>query len=288
MPEPTADGVSTPVTSATSEPETTPAPGDGATPAAGPPAPSRRDGRFLAVALSIAIGAACGAVGYTVHKVGGADRTARTTVWQKPEGVSGKDPAGDVSAGRTSTELSKLQLPVPPGYTLGPDSGGDGNDSEISGKKATAALKETGRGLAGKQRRELDRRIDKLKIQGVAVRTYRADSDDLAVEIKITKMKDRKAVRDTHLFRKDLLESVGEFRKGPAVKGHKHAACFLVPKEKDASGDAVELAGMQCTAYDGELSVNLVATGIEPFEKTEVVNLLKDQLDHIASPGEYV
>ncbi|WP_424921408.1 hypothetical protein [Streptomyces sp. wa1] len=270
MPEPTADGASAPAVS-------------------GPSAPSRKPGqRFLVAVLSCALGGAVGAGAYIVHKVGGADRTARTTVWQKPDGEPDKDPAGDVSAGRASTELSKLQLPVPAGYTLGPDSGSDGNDSEISGKKAAAALKETGRGLAGKQRRELDRRIDKLEIQGVAVRTYRADSDDLAVEIKITKMKDRKAVRDTHLFRQELLESVGVFRKGPAVKGHKHAACFLMPKEKDAGGDAVELDGMQCTAYDGELSVNLIATGIEPFEKTEVVDLLKDQLDHVASPGEYI
>lgn len=264
----------------------TPDPTDGAE----PPAPSRKGGRLLLAALPfvLVLGAAGGAVAYTVHTAGGADRTAKTTVWQKPDGAPGKDPAGDVSAGRASTELSKLLLPVPAGYTLGPDSGGDGNDSETSGKKATAALKETGRGLAGKQRRELDKRIDKLKIQGVAVRTYSADSADLAIETKITKMRDRKAVRDTYLFRQELLESVGVFRKGPAVKGHKHAACFLMPKEKDAEGDAVELDGMQCTAYDGELSVSLMATGTKPFDKTAVVDLLKDQLDHIASPGEYV
>lgn len=127
MPEPTADGASAPAVS-------------------GPSAPSRKPGRrFLVAVLSCALGGAVGAGAYIVHKVGGADRTARTTVWQKPDGEPDKDPAGDVSAGRASTELSKLQLPVPAGYTLGPDSGSDGNDSEISGKKAAAALKETGR-----------------------------------------------------------------------------------------------------------------------------------------------
>ncbi|MEV0491850.1 hypothetical protein [Streptomyces atratus] len=43
---------------------------------------------------------------------------------------------------------------VPEGYRLGQDIGEYSNDSEISGKRATAQLKGSGHGIAGKQRRE--------------------------------------------------------------------------------------------------------------------------------------
>ncbi|WP_432104659.1 hypothetical protein [Streptomyces sp. bgisy091] len=252
--------------------------------------PSRRPARVVLAVLPyvLVLAAVGGAVAYTVHTVRGADRTVRAEVLRTEKGSPAKDPAGDVSVGRASTELSKLLLPVPKGFALGPDSAGDGNDTEISGKKATAAMKETGRGLSGKQRREFDAAVEKLKVQGVAVRTYRTDAGDLAVESKITKMRDRKAVRDTYVFITELTDSVGVFRKGPEVKGHKHAKCYLMPTAKDFDGKTVNIDGMQCFAYDGDVSVSLVATGSKPFDKSAVIGLLKDQLDHIASPGEYI
>lgn len=232
----------------------------------------------------LVLGAVGGAAAYTKSTVDGADKTVTTTLWGKPDREPAKDPAGGRVVGRADTELSKLLLPVPYGYRLGPDAGEDGNDSEMSGRKAAAAMKETGRGLAGEERRRLDKRIDRLKIQGLAVRTYASDiNNDLVVETRIVKMKDRKAVRDMYTFRTGLLDSVGLFREGPKIKGHKHATCFLTPKD-DESG----LDGMQCSAYDGEVLLTLEATGSEPFDKSAVVELLKEQLDHIESPGEYI
>ncbi|WP_234433443.1 hypothetical protein [Streptomyces sp. NRRL WC-3549] len=268
----------------------TTAPAAGTDPVPAVAARPRKAGRTVLAALPfvLVLGAVGGAGAYTVATVDGADRTARTEVWQQADQAPGKDPAGDVAAGRHDTELSRLLLPVPDGYVLGPDQGAEGNDGETSGKKATAAMKEAGRGLAGKQRREFDRRIEKLKTQGVAVRTYSADSADVVIRTTITKMLDRKAVRETYVFQKGLMESVGLFRKGPTIEGHKHTTCFLVPGEKDDDGNAVEIDGMQCVAYDGELSVSVSAFGSKPFDKRAVAGLVKDQMDHIASPGEYI
>ncbi|GGZ09459.1 hypothetical protein [Streptomyces nitrosporeus] len=257
------------------------------------PAPAGRPGKAGRIVLTVlpfvlVLGAVGGAGAYTVSAVDGADRTAKTRVWQEGGKAPGRDPAGDVGAGRHDTELSRLLLPVPDGYALGPDADAEGNDSEASGKKATAAMKESGRGLAGKERRAFDNAIEKLEIKGVAVRTYSAVSADLVVRTTITKMLDREAVRGTYAFRKELMEAMGSFRKGPSVKGHKHAACFLMPVEKDAEGGTVDLGGMECVAYDGELSISLSASGTRPFDKGGVADLLKDQMDHIASPGEYV
>lgn len=260
------------------------APGEPTAPTVAPARPGRA-GRVVLTVLPfvLVLGAVGGAAAYTKSTVDGADKTVTTTVWQKPDREPAKDPAGDPPRGRAVTELSKLLLPVPSGYRLGPDAGEEGNDSETSGRKAAAAMKEMGRGLAGKERRELEKRIDRLKVQGVSVRTYASDANDLVVETQIVKMKDRKAVRDMYTFRTGLLDSVGLFRKGPKIKGHKHATCFLMPKD-----DKSDLDGMQCSAYDGEVFLTLAATGTEPFDTSAVAELLKDQLDHIASPGEYI
>lgn len=242
--------------------------------------------RILLTALPavLVIGATVGAAAYTKITVDGAARSVKTTVWDMNEQGPLKDPAGGIDRGRADTELSKLMLPVPAGYRLGPDVEELGNDGEVSGKEAAAAMKESNRGLAGKQRRELDKRVDKLHVQGFAARSYVSDSNDLVVETQIMRMKDKKAVRDLHTFRTELFDAVGIFRDGPKIKGQtRKATCFLMPKDsKD------ELENMLCMAYDGELVISLSAAGIKPFDKAAAAELLKDQLEHITSPGEYV
>nr|WP_254875164.1 MULTISPECIES: hypothetical protein [unclassified Streptomyces] len=132
----------------------------------------RRVRRVLLIALPVVLvlGAVGGAAAYTKNTVDAADRTVTTTIWDEDHVPKGKDPAGDPSRGRHDTELAKLLLPVPKGYRLGPDIGDLSNDSETSGAKASAAMKEMGRGLAGKDRRELNKFIEKLRIQGIAKR----------------------------------------------------------------------------------------------------------------------
>ncbi|WP_406428136.1 hypothetical protein OHA59_20715 [Streptomyces sp. NBC_01589] len=253
-----------------------------------PPAPDRpgRTRRMIPAVLAavLLMGAVGGAATYTKITIDNADRNVKTTLWAKSSREASKDPAGESGRGRASTELSKLLLPVPSGYRLGPDIGENGNDSELSGTKATAALKESNRGFAGKERRALDRRIDRLHIQGVALRSYASDNNDLLVDVQIMQMKDKKAVRDLYTFRTGVFGSLSSLREGPTIDGHKkNATCFLSPKD---SKDRIE--NIWCQAYDGELSIAVSASGIKPVDKSAVAELLKDQLDHITSPGEYV
>ncbi|MGW1296491.1 hypothetical protein [Streptomyces sp. NPDC002533] len=245
----------------------------------------RRVRRVLLTALPVVLvlGAVGGAAGWTKNTVDAADRTVTTTIWDEDHVPKGKDPAGDPSRGRHDTELAGLLLPVPKGYRLGPDIGETGNDSETSGAKATAAVKEMGRGLAGKDRRELNKLVDRLRIQGVAQRSYTSDANDIVVNVQIVKMRDKRAVRRTYLDRKELLDSFDSFRKGPSIDGHKKVTCYRLPK-----GDKKTLDGVSCIAYDGEVSVSVEANGSKPFSPSQVGDLVKDQLDHIASPGEYI
>ncbi|MEU2433465.1 hypothetical protein ABZ611_28925 [Streptomyces sp. NPDC007861] len=256
--------------------------------------PARRPARarrILAAALPsvLVLGAVAGGLTYTGLAVDRADRTAPTTVWGPIDGDSGTDPAAGVLRGRASTPLSKLLLPVPTGYRLGPDIESYGNDGEIGGEKAAALLKERGRGLSGKQRRDYEKRIDKLGVQGIALRSFASEANDLVVEVQIQQMKDKKRIHDLYEVTTELSELL-EFRKGPTIKGHKKAACYLMPqpeREADEDGKA-GLESMTCSAYDSELLVTVTAYGTTPFDKSAVAELVKKQLDHIASPGEYV
>ncbi|MEU1486234.1 hypothetical protein [Streptomyces sp. NPDC005752] len=277
--------ISPPVTSeAAPHPETADVPG--ASGAQDSPAGPGRVRRKLLTALPalLVLGAVGVAAGYTHATVDEADRSVETTVWKVSAREPGKDPARDTSRGRADTALSKLMLPVPAGYRLGPDDGEYGNDDEVDGERAVAAMKEGNRGLAGKERRDYDKRIDKLRVQGLAVRSYATQENDLEVHAQIMRMKDKKAVRSFHTFRTELFDALGIFREGPEVKGHtRNAACYLQPE--NSAGDIEE---MVCAAYDGELSISVRATGVKPVDKAAVAELLKDQLDHIKSPGEYV
>lgn len=246
--------------------------------------------RLLGVVLPavLVLGAAGGGLAYTKHTADSADVTAPTTVWNESDGEPGKDPAGDVGRGKDSTELSRLLLPVPDGYRLGPDIQSYGNDSELSGAQAVALLKEAGLGVSGAKRREYERRVDKLGVQGIALRSYLSDEDDLVLNTQIVRMKNKKHIHDLHTFRTELLGFL-RVPKGPKIKDHKKAACYMTPPQsRSGTDESPPLHGMVCTAYDGELTVSVTASGTKPFSKSTVAALVKDQLDHIVSPGEYI
>ncbi|MFG3347269.1 hypothetical protein ACGF1Z_19625 [Streptomyces sp. NPDC048018] len=288
--------------------QTTPTPGaaappavpavDGGTPVtavAGPdavvPAP-RRPRRLFPYVLGgvLLLGVAAGGT-YTGVTVAGADRHAPTFGWEEPvaDGES-KDPAADTALrGRTSTPLSKLLLPVPDGYVLGPDVEQYGNDGELSSRDATALLKQQGKGLAGKKRREFDQRIEKLGIQGIAVRSYASDA--VVVDVQIVQMKDKRFGTEMRRMQSEIARLL-KLPKGPRIEGHRDVSCFGMPKPKDDDeaeddGDS-GVDGMVCSASESDYYVSVHASGSRPFDRTAVAALVKKQLDHIKSPGEYV
>ncbi|MGA5067402.1 hypothetical protein ACPB9E_27145 [Streptomyces exfoliatus] len=244
----------------------------------------------------LVLGAVGGGVAYTSVTVDGADRTAPTVAWEEPTATPAPDPVTGLAKGRASTPLSKLLLPVPEGYVLGSDVEGYGNDGELAAKEAAALFKQTSKGLYGKKRREFEKEVDKLGVQGMAMRSYATEASDLQVETFVLRMKDKKAVREFFDMRKDLAGFM-ELPKGPKVKDHgKNAVCHMVPdpgKPDDGSEQDIRqwedrLRAMTCTAYDGEVLVSVFAAGATEFDRKAVADLLEKQLRHIESPGEYV
>ncbi|WP_418957836.1 hypothetical protein [Streptomyces tritici] len=250
--------------------------------------------RLLTVVLpaAVVVLALAGAAVFTGVTVSRADRSAPTDVWAETaaDGTA-EDPAADrARRGRADTPLSKLLLPVPDGYTLGPDEELYGNDGELGPKEAVALLKREGKGLAGKKRRDYEKRVERLGVQGFAVRSFaRMPAGDLLVSVQVVRMKDKRQIRGVYELKNELA-SLLKFPKGPKIGGHKNSACFLMPEVEGLEAEEKKhaLGGMICSAYDSDVLVSVSATGAKPFDKSEVAELVKKQLDHIKSPGEYV
>jgi hypothetical protein len=260
-----------------------------ADPAVEPTAPAkkhRRRGRIAAIAGSALLAAAVIAgVGWTVVTVHGADRDAGAAKWQFPQ----KKSAPAEKAASPSGLHGMLQA-YGDGWKPGPDLGQFAADTELSGAQATAMRKEAIRNLPRTERRQLEKLIDKQHIEGMAMRSYVRETGGsfatdtaVSVDVELSRMKNRAAVRNISTSQNALLRGLGVFRKGPKIKGYKDAACFLPPK---TSGGGLE--SMLCSAYRGDVLVSVAAYGIKPFNAQSVAELLKDQLDRIAEPGEAV
>ncbi|MFE7596816.1 hypothetical protein [Streptomyces sp. NPDC057494] len=232
-----------------------------------------------------------GGVTYTAVTVSSADRTAPTRLWGDEDETAkdAEDPAAALARGKAGTPLSKLLLPLPEGYEFGPDEELYGNDGELGAAEATALMKQSGEGLSGKKRRTFEKEVDKLGIQGIGVRSFADPGSDVVVTFALASMKDKKQIRNSFRIRKEVMDALGA-RKGPKVKDHKNAVCYLAPEDDslDKKERAAALEEMICLAYDSEVLVTVEAAGAKPFDRASVADLLKKQLDHIASPGEYV
>ncbi|MFF8380737.1 hypothetical protein ACF07V_31895 [Streptomyces sp. NPDC015661] len=257
--------------------------------------PKKRGARrvLLGVVLPsvLVLGLIGGGVTYTAVTVSSADRTAATQVWGETDenARDDEDPAAALARGKAGTPLSKLLLPLPEGYEFGPDEELYGNDGELGAAQATALMKQAGERLSGKKRRAFEKDVEKLGIQGIGVRSFADLNSDVVVTFELASMKDKKQIRNSYRIRKEVMD-VLEFPKGPKVKDHKNAVCYLAPEDDslDKKERAAALDEMICLAYDSEVLVTMKAAGAKPFDKAAVAKLLTQQLDHIASPGEYV
>ncbi|MFE9170652.1 hypothetical protein ACFYNZ_14190 [Streptomyces kebangsaanensis] len=248
------------------------------------PVPKRsvRRGRVAAVAGALLlVGAVVAGVGYTVVTVRDADRDPGAPTWALPEGgATQTKPA--VRAG-----LSGMLVPYRFGWTRGPDQGDFGSDTELGGERAAALAKEELRDLPRRTRRQMEKEIDEQHIQGMAIRSYATEARGIffghktvMVTVVLTQM-DRAAARDISTRQNELRSALGGLRKGPAVKGHKNAKCFLLPKLLSEDFDR-----MRCSAYQGNVLVSFLASGPGDLSADKsVAELLAGQLDRIKEPG---
>ncbi|MFI7299709.1 hypothetical protein [Streptomyces sp. NPDC050121] len=252
---------------------------------------ARRAGRVVAVAGSVLLACAVvGGVGYTVVTVQDADRASGKPTWKFPAAAAEGDDKAGKKAGAAGSGLSGLMLPFgTDGYQRGPDLDEFGPDSEFSGPQAIALRKESIKNLPSASRRKLEKEIDKERIKGMAMRSYvvgRPDyntTDAITFDVTLSRQENRTAVHQSAKTFSGFLAATDVFRKGPKIKGHPDAQCFVTPKGEDE-----DLALGLCIAAVGDVLVSVTSEAPDPIDGTFVAKFFAAQLDRIDDPGQAV
>ncbi|OSP43588.1 hypothetical protein B7767_09365 [Streptomyces sp. 13-12-16] len=244
-----------------------------------------RWGRVASVVGSVLLaGAVVTGVGYTVVTVDGADRDAAAPEWRFPKEAAAEGEKAEPEG------LAGTLVPYGSDWFPGPDFGEFGSDTQLSGGRATALQKESLRDLPRSERKRLEKEIDGWRIEGMAMRSYTSGSNSVynedevhTVGIVLARMENKAAVRDFARFQTEFLDALDIFRKGPKIKGHEDAQCFLPPADADGGLDM-----MHCSARVGNVLVTLTADGAKPLDTKSVAALFREQLDRIDEPGKAV
>ncbi|MFG2986724.1 hypothetical protein ACGFYQ_36700 [Streptomyces sp. NPDC048258] len=279
--------------------------GDGAdgSPAA-VPAPLRRTRRttvaVLAGVLSVAVLAGGGF--WASAAMDRADRTAPTLYWaaeDAPEPSGSEPPVPTVPP----NDLVAKLLPYTTVLSPGPDIDVEGHDFYVPAERALQSLKDSETGLSDERRAERDKTLAELKLKGLAARSYLAGSHaaPAGVEIRLTQADPQALASLSALTGKllELLQSLrdGDAREAPKVEGFDNAKCVLstvrAPRREDKEDkeDKVlsTVENIECVAVQGDVLVDFkVYTGARQFSATDAVNLFKEQLNRLKSPGESV
>ncbi|WP_405916718.1 hypothetical protein [Streptomyces sp. NBC_00728] len=245
-----------------------------------------RRGRIAAVSGAVLLVAAViGGVGCTVVTVDGADRDPGKPTWRFPKAVKDKE-----EKAKPDTGLKGMLLPYGDDYTRGPDLAEFGAEAELSGSQAAALRKEAISDLPRTQRRKLEKRIDEERIKGMVMRSYLSsdvyadyDKKTFTASVTLSQMANQRTVREISTAQNAIFDALGIFRKGPKIKGHKNAGCFLPPKDSSEKLDM-----MVCSAYEGDVLVSATVSGVKPLDGPAVARFLAAQLDRITDPGEAV
>lgn len=224
-------------------------------------------------------------VGGTFSVVHGAERDAGAPTWKFPVAAKSVPPAAPAAG-----SLRALLLPFGDGYddyAQGPDIRGHGSDAEFNAAQVDALNKESLKDLPSGVRKQLEKELDKQRVQGAAVRsyapTYRWDNSSYyAASVTLTRMADAGAPRTLSNRFASFMSAADVLRKGPSIEGHKEAHCFRAPATKDE--DALD--AVYCTAAVGDILVEIRSTGTNPLDMETFTALAKAQLDRIGERGE--
>ncbi|MFB7617078.1 hypothetical protein [Kitasatospora sp. NPDC056181] len=188
-------------------------------------------------------------------------------------------PFGAKSNGNHFGSLRDLLLPVPVGYSLGPDEGGYGNDVELSADQLSAELDNDLLQIPKDKQEKLRQYWEGLHVKATGVRSYKAKADDLVIGMKLRQF-NQQEVQKLNEYTAVFTGDTGIFRIGPAIPNHPEAHCYLMPAPPAAPIDYLE-----CSAAEGDLLVVMTAEGVAPLPKDRIVALFTQQLDRLATPG---
>jgi hypothetical protein len=247
------------------------------------PAPGRGRNRWIAlgaaaVLVSMAVG---GGVGYVLLQYKQQPRPA-ARIFAAPPATVHLPSYGARSDGDHYGPLSDLLLPIPGGYTLGPDLPGVGGDVQLTPAQFVSVSGDIDPGATSSERKALVQSVESSHLEGYALRSYEpttGGSPDYYLQIALVQENQHEA-SDSLTVMHQMVQYLGVDRSGPAVPGFPSAQCFL---PYSATGD--QLSSMECVAAVGDLFVDMQEDGTAPLDTGDAVAVFEQQLTRLAIPA---
>lgn len=186
---------------------------------------------------------------------------------------------GAKSNGSHFGAMRDLLVPVPSGYSLGPDAGAYGNDTELTEDQRKGWVEDEVRGLPPKLQDAVRKEWQQYPLKGGGVRSLVDQGENLVVTVWLLQYH-QDAVKADNAWVGALGSDSGLFRVGPDIPGHSEAHCYL---PFAAPGDQID--SLICSAAEGDLRVEMRVEGIAPLPKDKAVTIFNQQLDRLARPG---
>ncbi|GAA2739869.1 hypothetical protein [Kitasatospora cinereorecta] len=243
-------------------------------------APPARPSRPLLRAAAAVLAAALVGVGIgeAIIKVRYDDRPAVAAAPAQPS-ASASPAWGAKSNGNHFGAMRDLLLPMPSGFSLGPDAGSLGNDAELGSDLLAKRLQKNLDDIPKQYQDRVRSAWEALHFKASGVRTYQSDHGDLLVEVYLDQFNQQAVSQTTELYGA-MVDDTGVFRRGPEVPGHPGARCVLPPLRP---GDKLDF--VHCFSAEGDLLVTMEVSGAAPVNQDKVVDLFRQQLDRLARPG---
>ncbi|GAA2133977.1 hypothetical protein GCM10009760_10740 [Kitasatospora kazusensis] len=244
-------------------------------------APRRKAGPALRIGAAVVAAALLGVgIGVGILK----------TEYDDPAPVAAPAPAATATApagpsygaksnGTHFGSMRDLLVPMPAGYSLGPDSGAYGNDTELTADQRTAWIEDDIRSLPQKMQDAIRKDWQQYQLKGAGIRSYVAPGQDFTVTMWLLQYH-QDAVKADNTWVGVLSSDSGLFRIGPDVPGHADAHCYLPFAEP-----GVKIDRLICSAAVGDLRVEMRVEGVAPLPKDQAVTIFNQQLDRLALPG---
>jgi hypothetical protein len=209
------------------------------------------------------------------HQNDQAVAAAKAVQAQKPQPVT----AGVRSDGTHYGSLFAYLLPVPAGYTLGPDITVYGNNGYYTADQITSGFDDLLSSVPKSDLSNLKGRLASQHLKGVAVRSIvQTSSSSQTISIVLRQLDATAARTDADAF-VSLFTDLNVFRTGPAVPGYPQAKCMLPPGLGSDRFDT-----MECVAVSGDVEVMVYTQGVAPLDQGAVAQVVAQQLDRLKSP----
>jgi hypothetical protein len=184
--------------------------------------------------------------------------------------------AGVRSDGSHYGSLFAYLLPLPDGYTLGPDIGTIGDNDFISAAQVNAQLQAELLKLPKSDMSSSKGTLADLHLQGIAVRTMVSSSGSEEIDFELMQLDPKLASADQTMLG-SFVDGLG-FRQGASVPGYSSAKCVLPP---GYGSDKVD--EMYCVASYGDVEVMIEVSGTAPLDQNSAAQMLAQQLDRLKS-----